>query len=100
MYDWKYAENKSQKYYDCVIDNNYLLVFANKWQPNIWMGMINNIMIRDKTSNDRQRMKQGLPKGCDTYLLQVDVMLCNSDPEYMKRRIEHCFKYNKTEVSR
>lgn len=59
---WKYGENKTQKYYDTKIGTDYLCVFCNKWQPDIWMGMINNSMIWDKTWNDRQRKKAGTSK--------------------------------------
>ena len=100
MIEWEYAENDTQKYYDATINGVYLLVFANKWQPDIWMGMVGNTMIRDKTRNDRQRAKQGLAKGCETHLLQRDAMLCNSDPKYMMKKVERCFRQNKTEICR
>ena len=39
-YDWQYGENDHQKYYDTYIGNDYLCVFANNWQPDIYMGFI------------------------------------------------------------
>ena len=67
--EWNYGENKTQKYYDTKIGTDYLCVFCNKWQRDIWMGMINNSMIYDKTWNDRQRKNQGLPNGCGIHML-------------------------------
>lgn len=99
-FKWKYGENKTQKYYDTKIGTDYLCVFCNKWQPDIWMGMINNSMIWDKTWNDRQRKKQGLPKKCDISMLATSCLLCNSDPEYIKKKVEWCYDHNLTEISR
>ena len=75
MFDWKYGENKYQKYYDCEINGTYLCVFSNKWNPETWLGMYGNMMIHDKTLNDRQRKKQKLDKGCAIDLLHCDYML-------------------------
>lgn len=98
MFNWIYGENKSQKYYDTFVNGKYLCVFQNKWQPEIWMGMIGNHMIENKTRNDRQRKKQGLPRGCKSYLLKRNCMLCSPSPEYMMRKVERCYKGNKTEI--
>ena len=100
MYNWQYGENNTQRYYDVAVDGKYLLVFADKDPPNTWLGMINYVMIRDKTANDRQRKKQGLEKGCSVHLLQHDYILKSNNPEYMMKKVEHCFKRNKTEVCR
>ena len=97
---WKYGENKTQKYYDTKIGTDYLCVFCNKWQPDIWMGMINNSMIYDKTWNDRQRKKQGLPKGCGIHMLYSFGILSSFDPEYIKKKVEWCYNHNLTEISR
>ena len=97
---WRHGENKTQEYYDTKIETDYLCVFCNKWQPDIWMGMINNSMIWDKTRNDRQRKKQGLPKKCDVSMLATFYLLCNSNPEYMKKKLEWCYNHNLTEISR
>ena len=63
-YKWKYGENNNQKYYDVTVGKDYLCVFANKWNPNTWLGMYNSICIHNKTKNDRVRKKQGLAKSC------------------------------------
>ncbi len=99
-YNWKYGENEYQKYYDVTIDRNYLCVFANKWQPDIWMAMVKDRIIHDKTANDRQRKKQGLSKGCHFTELHSDTMLCNKDPNYMMKKAEWCYIHNLEEISR
>lgn len=70
---WNYGENETQKYYDAKIGTDYLCVFCNKWQPDIWMGMINNSMIWDKTWNDRQRKSRDFPKNAMYLCLQHPV---------------------------
>lgn len=99
-YEWEYGENDKQKYYDVTVDGNYLCVYANKWQPDIWMAMVGDKLIHDKTANDRQRKKQGLPKGCHSYELRIDTILCSNDPEYMMRKAEWCYTHNLGEISR
>lgn len=42
-YEWKYGENDNQKYYDVTVGKDYLCVFANKWNPNTWLGSYNSI---------------------------------------------------------
>lgn len=54
-FDWQYGENENQKYYDVTIGSDYMYVFCNKWQPDIWMSCINNQMILNKMRNDYQR---------------------------------------------
>lgn len=98
LIEWKYGENNSQKYYDAHVNGHYLLCFANKWNPNTWMGMIDYIMLRDKTLNDRQRKKQGLEKGCPFHLLRCDYMLCGDNPEYIQKKIEYAFRHGKQEI--
>lgn len=100
---WKYGENDSQCYYDAYVCKDYLCVFANKWQPTIWMGMYevkgNSIVtICDKTRNDYQRKRDGLPLGCDISKLNRITVLCNKSPEYMMKKVEHCYKHRKKEV--
>ena len=101
--EWKYGENASQKYYDVHVGKDYLCVFANKWQPQIWMGCYEAgggglQMIHDKTRNDRQRKKQGLQLGCDIFELRSDWILCSHSPEYMMKKVEYCYKHRKIEV--
>lgn len=105
--DWDYGENDYQRYYDAMVGDDYLCVFANKFGkfPNTWMAFIQrknagDHMIHDKTANDRQRKRQGLPLGCHPSELRVDAMLCSTSPEYMMKKAEHCYRYNKIEVSR
>lgn len=99
-YDWKYGENGHQKYYETIVNGSYLVVFANDWNPNTWMGSYDNILIHDKTRNDRQRKKQGLEKSCATYFLQRDSLLCSSSPEYMMKKVEYCFKHKISEITK
>ena len=103
--EWKYGENESQKYYDVRIGKDYLCVFANKWQPQIWMGCYETgnsglQMIHDKTWNDRQRKAEGLKRGCDVSELHTCATLCSPSPEYMMKKVEHCYKQRKIEVCR
>ena len=98
-YQWKYGENDTQKYYDVLIGNDYLCVFANKWNPCTWMGLVKDKIIHNKTKNDRQRIKQGLVKGCDLSLLKSDYILCNESPEYMMKKVEWCYHHGIIEIS-
>ena len=99
-FEWKHGDNNCQEYYDVTIDGDYICVSANKWNPDAWMAMVKNHMIHDKTANDRQRKKQGLPKGCHPFLLTCDVMLSSSSPEYMMKKAEWCYRHNLREISR
>ena len=100
---WKHGENTCQQYYDAHVGKDYLCVYENKWNPGVWAGMyelegggIQSIW--DKTSNDRQRRRQGLPLGCPMEKLSRVTMLCNASPEYMMKKVEHCYRRRKTEV--
>ena len=97
---WQYGENENQRFYDAYVGKDYLCVFANKWQPNVWMGIQRDKMIHDKTANDRVRKRQGLPIGCDIFLLQEDHILCSDNPEYMMKKVEWCYRHNSEEISR
>lgn len=104
-FQWRYGENDEQRYYDVTVNGDYLCVFTRKWQSDIWMGAYQKkgcgiITIHDKTYNDRQRRKQGLPKNCDVFELKSCACLCSAKPEYMMQKVEHCYKYNKIEVRR
>ena len=44
-YEWKYGENDNQKYYDVTVGKDYLCVFANKWNPNTWLGSYNSMIL-------------------------------------------------------
>lgn len=57
-YSWKYGENEHQKYYDVYIGKDYLCVWQNKWEPDIWMGMSRDKMIHNKTKNNKYRRKE------------------------------------------
>lgn len=98
-YNWKYGENEYQKYYEAKVGKDYLCVFANKWNPDTWIGDYNSIPIHNKTKNDRVRKKYGLPKNCHTSELKEDFMLCSSNPEYMMKKVEWCYIHNLTEIS-
>ena len=60
-YNWKYGENENQKYYDVYIGKDYLCVWQNRWEPDIWMGMSRDKMIHNKTKNNKYRRKEKLP---------------------------------------
>ena len=98
-YKWKYGENDTQKYYDVTVGKDYLCVFANKWNPNTWLGLYNSICIHNKTKNDRVRKKQGLAKGCHPSELRTDYMLCSDNPEYMMKKVEYCYTHGLMEIS-
>lgn len=98
-FEWKYGENESQKYYEVMINKDYLCVFSNKWTPDIWMGICKDKIIHNKTLNDRVRKKYGLEKDCDPSYLKKDFTLCSNDPEYMMRKVEWCYKHNIIEIS-
>ena len=97
-YEWKYGENDNQKYYDVTVGKDYLCVFANKWNPNTWLGSYNSICIHNKTKNERVRKKQGLGKGCHPSELRQDFMLCSNDPEYMMKKVEYCYNHGLMEI--
>lgn len=98
-YNWEHGFSDYQEYYDVQVGDDYLLVFANKWNPDTWMGQYNNIVIHNKTENDKQRKRQGLPKGCHPSELKCDCMLCSNDPAYMMRKVEWCYAHGLTEIS-
>ena len=98
-YEWKYGENDTQKYYDVTVGKDYLCVFANKWNPNTWLGSYNSVCIHNKTKNDRIRKKQGLAKDCHPSELITDYMLCSDNPEYMMKKVEYCYKHGLMEIS-
>ena len=100
-YHWHYAENETQNYYDAIVGNDYLLVFQNKGQP-YYTAMIRRgdedfRVIYNKTVNDRRRRIEGKPKA-DPGDLRVCALLSSPDPEYMMRKVEHCYAYHKQEV--
>lgn len=98
--NWTYRENESQKYYDAYVGKDYLCVFANNWQPDIWMGIQRDKLIFDKTANDRQRKKEHVSKGTPADLLRSITVLCSNSPEYMMKKVEWCYEHNLTEISR
>lgn len=98
--NWTYGENESQKYYDAYVGKDYLCVFANKWQPDIWMGMCRDKMIYDKTANDRQRKKEKVAKDFPLHMLRSVTVLGSQSPEYMMKKVAWCYNHNLTEVSR
>lgn len=97
-YEWVYGENEHQKYYEVKAKNLYLCVFCNNWNPNTWCGMVGNSLIHNKTKNDKERIKDNLPIGCDYSLLRADHILCSDNPEYMKEKVEYCYENNITEI--
>lgn len=99
-YDWEKGENPYQNFYDVYVDGKYLLVFANKQQPDIWMAMVDGIMVHDRTANDKQRKKQGLSSGCPLSQLNSIKILANKDPDYMMDRAEFCYENHLEEVAR
>lgn len=98
-FEWKYGKNDYQKYYEVTVGKDYLCVYANNWNPDIWIGSYNSICIHNKTKNDRVREKYGLPKGCHPSELRRDHLLCSNDPEYMMKKVEWCYTHKLTEIS-
>lgn len=95
--EWRKGENDSQEYYDTYVGKDYLCVFRNKWES-FWMAMVRDRMIHNKTVNDRQRKKQGLPKDAPLHLLQRDCILTGT-PEYLMKKAEYCYRHNQFEIS-
>lgn len=107
-YKWKYGENSCQKYYEASIEGDYLCVFANNWNPNVWLGSYTKqgkgtITIGDKTFNDRQKKKD--PKNKTTIYNNLNIptsfrVLSNDNPEYMKKKVIWAYEHNLFEISR
>ena len=95
---WNYGENKFQIYYEAKVGNDHLLVFANSNFPNLWYGLYNNILIFNKTKNDRQRKKEGLPRGYHLAKLRTQYVLCSANPEYMKKKVVWCYTHKLNEI--
>lgn len=104
-FEWSYGENGNQKYYEATNERDYLCVFENKWNPNVWLGMYQkhsdgrSVSILNKTKNDRVRKKQGLPIGCDVFDLTSIHLLASDNPEYMMKKVEWCYTHNLLEIS-
>lgn len=103
--NWTYGENPYQRFYDTYVGKDYLLVFANKAQPDVWMGNQRGVMLYDKTANDKQRRKQGVPVDCclrdhPLHELHSVTILSSHDPEYMMRKVEFAYENNLLEVNR
>lgn len=96
--EWKYGENKYHQYYEAKVGNDYLCVFCCEWSPDCWTAMVNGKMIHNKTKNDRQRRKQGLPKSAHISELHSDWLLTGS-PEYLMKKVEYCYRHNLIEIS-
>jgi len=96
--NWKYGRNRYQKYYEAKIDDDYLCVFCCEWSPDVWTAIVNGRMIHNKTKNDRQRKKQGLPKTAHTSELYVDHLLTGS-PNYLMKKAERCYRRGIDEIS-
>lgn len=103
-YEWKYGENDHQKYYEVKFGKDYLCVFANNWNPNIWLGMYikqgADVTIENKTFNDKQRKKEsknGTIKLRDNMPSRMQ-MLFSNDPEYMKEKVIYAYEHNLLEV--
>ena len=96
--EWKYGKNKYHRYYEAKVGNDYLCVFCCEWSPDCWTAMVNGKMIHNKTKNDRQRRKQGLPKSAHISELYYDWLLTGS-PEYLIKKAEYCYKHGIVEIS-
>lgn len=103
---WKHGENSQQEYYEAKMDKDVLCVFRNKFEqiPNTWMAMIyqdkSSCMIYDRTANNRQRKKEGLPLTADILELHAITILTSKEPHYLMKKAEYCYKTGKREVSR
>ena len=98
-YNWEHGENKYQEYYDVYVGKEYLCVYMNKWTPGTWIGAWNDIVIHNKTRNDRIRKKYSLPKDCSFYDLPRDTLLTSADPQYTMRKVEWCYAHKLSEIS-
>lgn len=96
--EWRYGENEYQKYYDAKIGDDYLCVFSNNWNPETWLGMINDRVIYDRTRNNRQRRKQGLPLSAPIHEL-TSIWLLRGSPAYMMKKTAYCYRNRKNEIS-
>lgn len=97
---WNYGENRYQIYWESRVGEDVLCVFANKSNPETWMAMVNNIMIYDKTGNDKERRKYKKPMNCRVSELPTIHILCNSSPEYMMEKAEYCYAHRQKEINR
>lgn len=102
-YNWSYGENGHQKYCEAQVGKDYLCVFANDWQPDIWMGIVRDKLIGDKAANDAQREKENadLPYYMRRHdgILRSWTALCSADPKYMMERVAWCYENNTTETN-
>ena len=89
--------------------DDYLCVFANENNPEVFMGFIDynyksktdchSVTIEDKTRNDIQRKKEGLPHDCPLDELHKWCLLTSDDPEFMMKKVEYCYEHNLREIS-
>ncbi|NLE04929.1 MAG: hypothetical protein GX638_09020 [Crenarchaeota archaeon] len=102
-YNWHYGESEYQRYFECEINNDKIILFANKYKdhnPNMFMAHIVKdgklFMVGNKTYNDRQRKKYKTPNDCNP---PVYKLLASEDIEYMKQKSITCYEQNKLEIS-
>lgn len=98
QFNWTYGENPTQRFYDTYVGTDYLLVFANIWQPDNWMGMQRGQMVHDKTANDKQRKREKVSMDYPLQMMRRTTVLHSSDPEYMMRKVEFAYQNNVNEV--
>lgn len=92
---WVYGENEVSFYEEAFADGHQLFVFALKSHPDIWMGMIDDKTIGDKTANSAQLEKDqaDLPSwksGADHPSCWTACSRSNADT--MKRIVARCYR--------
>jgi mRNA-degrading endonuclease YafQ of YafQ-DinJ toxin-antitoxin module len=103
-YKWEYGESEYQKYYECKIGNDVILLFANKYEGHndkMFMATIiqdgKSFTLMDKTYNDSQRKKFSNRK--ETWMLPSVRILGSKDIDYMKHKAIYCYEHNQQEIS-
>jgi hypothetical protein len=102
-YIWEYGENEYQKYYECTIGKDRIVVFANKYEGHndkMYMCTINKDgrvwTIMNKNYNDRQRKKNN---ETEIFKLRSIKVLASENIEYMKSKAIRCYEQDKIEIS-
>ena len=105
-YDWEYGENEDgMKYYMAHTGADRLWVFNAIYfkRPDLWLGQYSKgnrmVCIGDKKRLNRERKKRGLSSGCGPDLLGLWADLSSTDPEYMKAKVEWCYRYGVSETN-
>lgn len=105
IYEWKYGENDSLKYYEVKFKKgkDYLCIYANKKYPDLWMGMYIkdgcDVTLKDKTFNDRQRKKES-KSGILMNNIPKRTRFLSGNSDYMKKKIIWAYEHDLIEISK